>query len=162
MDVRLRVMEVGPWGTARVQPAPHQAPLPSRGPTPGTVGGTQPHSRCSQVGAERALWAAGFSSGVKGKKQNPLWALSLASGQSGAPRAGGLPRLNITGQKSPEIPVGPHPSLVQEETEAQRSQGACLRSYRSSMPPRPHNFRKVLIFARMPIKSCLFDVEGCM
>lgn len=31
MDVRLRVVEAGLWDTARVQPAPHQAPLPVGG-----------------------------------------------------------------------------------------------------------------------------------
>lgn len=69
MDVRLRVVEAGLWDTARVQPAPRQAPLPVGGTTPGTVGRSQPHSRCSQVGAESALWAAGFGSGVNGKNR---------------------------------------------------------------------------------------------
>lgn len=31
VDVRLRVVEAGPWDTARVPPAPLQAPLPGGG-----------------------------------------------------------------------------------------------------------------------------------
>ena len=69
MDVRLRVVEAGLRTQSECSPPRTRPPSRWGGTTLGTVGGTQPHSRCSQVGAESALWAAGFGSGVNGKNR---------------------------------------------------------------------------------------------